>query len=506
VFSSNAVLQRDVPLPVWGWAKPGTKVTVWIGADVAAVTTGPDGAWRAVLPSQQVATDVRMVVEGRGTTLTFTNVAIGDVWLCSGQSNMECPLWWCTPSSIIRYADHPLIRTFRTRRVIAAKPQDDFSERTRAWAVCTPSVASNMTAIGFYFARDIQSAMGIPIGIINTSWGGANIESYLSQEGVVGVGELRDIIQQETDYVARRSLFPRHIGSFAEWLRIFLQELGKGEGIALRCVTAPVTTMRQLLTTTQTIAGQRLHARFNGMVAPCTDYPIRGILWYQGEANVEDGRAAYRAKMEALATGWRNLWGVPDLPFYWVQLANLGEDTLQPAGGDGCTEVRTAQFEAMSSLLPNAGMVVSFDVGDGSPHPWNKYDTGRRLANWVLHDVYGCTDVIPSGPLYRGMSVEDNRIVLSFDYVGKGLMVGMKKGVDPVVEEKNRQLARFAIAGEDRHWFWAEAVIEGDTVVVSHPSVPHPVAVRYAFSANPQGANLYNKDGLPASPFRTDRW
>ena len=245
---------------------------------------------------------------------------------------------------------------------------------------------------------------------------------------------------------------------------------------------------------------------FNSMISPMTRFPIKGVLWYQGESNGGEGDS-YGHKMRALVGGWRQVWK-QEFPFYFVQLANFQNATDDPAGGDGWSRLREAQTRSLA--IPQSGMAVIIDtvpLKDATNiHPVNKYDVGVRLAHWALNRDYGQKDVVMSGPIFKTMSIEGEKARLSFDYTGSGLMIGVKEGRAPTAEDKNGKLKRFAIAGADKKWFWADAVIDGQTVVVSSPEVKNPVAVRYAFSVNPNGANLYNREGLPASPFRTDAW
>ena len=240
------------------------------------------------------------------------------------------------------------------------------------------------------------------------------------------------------------------------------------------------------------------------MINPVVPFGIKGAIWYQGESNGGEGDSYYH-KMRALVNGWRKVWNQGDFSFYHVQLANWQKPNNEPAGGDGWAKVRMAQLQSLQ--IPNTGMAVTVDIGDaGDIHPKNKFDVGERLALWALRDNYGKKDLVVSGPLYKSLKVEGNKIRVSFDHVGGGLIVGKKDGRNPTVEDKGGKLQRFAIAGEDKKWVWAEAVIDGPAVVVSSPDVPKPAAVRYAYSMNPEGCNLYNKEGLPASPFRTDVW
>jgi len=246
---------------------------------------------------------------------------------------------------------------------------------------------------------------------------------------------------------------------------------------------------------------------YNGMIAPLVPYAIRGAIWYQGESNGREG-ISYMHKTRALAEGWRKVWDQGDFPFYFVQLANFQNPGDKPEGGDGWARIRMAQLKALE--IKNTGMAVTIELADqnnpGDVHPENKKDVGERLALWALAKDYGMK-ITCSGPLYKGMAVKGNEAIVSFDHVGKGLMVGRKTGIEPVKEVKGGALKRFAISGQDGLWHWADAKIEGEVIVVSSPKVSKPVAVRYAYTMNPDGCNLYNKDGLPASPFTTDdRW
>jgi sialate O-acetylesterase len=249
----------------------------------------------------------------------------------------------------------------------------------------------------------------------------------------------------------------------------------------------------------------RATTMYNGMIHPLTPFAVRGAIWYQGESNGSEGES-YHHKMKALIRGWRTVFENDDLGFYFVQLADFRDPNPDPAGGDGWAKLREAQRKTLT--VPHTGMAVITDIGNARDiHPKNKQDVGARLARWALHQTYDRQDIVPSGPLYKSMAIEGDKIRLGFDHVGGGLMVGeRKKGLEPTRPADGAALKHFAIAGADKAWHWADAKIEGDTVVVSSPEVPEPVAVRYAFATNPEGANLYNKEGLPASPFRTDDW
>jgi sialate O-acetylesterase len=255
-------------------------------------------------------------------------------------------------------------------------------------------------------------------------------------------------------------------------------------------------------------APQGWNCLYNGYIHPLTRFAIKGVLWYQGESNCSNADT-YFPKQRALIGSWRKVWNQGDFPFYFVQLANYGNPTDNPGADDGgWAKLRMAQLKSLA--VPNTGMAVAIELADignpGDVHAKNKKDVGERLSLWALAKDYGKKNLVYSGPLFKDMKVEGAKIRIAFDSVGSGLTVATKKGYDPVVKEPHGKLQKLAIAGEDRKWVWADAVIDGRTVVVSSTEVPKPVAVRYAFASNPDGCNLYNNEGLPASPFRTDEW
>ncbi len=459
LFTDHMVLQRDLPCPVWGTAEPGEKVTVMLGLSQASATAGADGKWSVKLPASKMnATGQDLVISGKNT-LTIKDVLLGDVWVCSGQSNME---WTINQSKSVEdaaAANLPNIRRIKFNHVSLNKPTTNVP---RKWEVCTPQTAGNFTAVGFYFARRVQKETGVPIGLLDDNWGGTRIEPWVPLAGFEMVPELSAITEKVKQRDAAATGEPAKIGS--------------GEPVAL----------------------------FNGMIAPVLPFGIKGALWYQGESNGGEG-VEYFHKKCALVSGWRKVWDQGDFPFYFVQLANFQNDTNTPEGGDGWARVRAAQTKSLS--IPKTGMAVIIDIGEANDiHPQNKFDVGERLAHWALHHDYGKKDVVPSGPVFKDAKVEGDKIRVSFDYAGGGLIVGKKEGRKPVEAAADAKLARFAIAGADKKWVWADAVIDGGTVVASSKEVSQPVAVRYAYSMNPLGANLYNKEGLPASPFRSDDW
>ena len=455
LFTDHMVLQRDIPVPVFGTADAGETVKVAFGGTNRSTVADSDGNWSVTLnPMRASRTPADMRISGKNEII-LRDILIGDVWVCGGQSNMYWPMRELQRPEDIRTADFPLIRQFQVPNTTADAPRDDVAGE---WMVCSPETAGAFTGVGFHFARSIHQEIGIPIGLLHSSWGGTRIEPWLSPDGLMAIPE------------SMRERATRHFDSMEP------------------------------------------HYRYHGMIHPLTRYPIKGAIWYQGESNAVPDPVnlveTYYHQKSALIAGWREAWDIGDFPFYWVQLASYEPPNDNPEGGDPWAQLRMAQSQCLS--IPNTGMAVAIDLADpGNPsdvHPKNKKDVGERLSLWALARDYGKTDVVHSGPLYKAMRVEGDKIRIAFEHKGSGLMVGKKNGYEPTAEVPGGKLQRFAIAGEDKQWFWADAVTDGATVVVSSPSVPNPVAVRYAYSQNPDGCNLYNKEGLPASPFRTDSW
>ncbi|MEI7933154.1 MAG: sialate O-acetylesterase, partial [Alphaproteobacteria bacterium] len=430
------------------------------------------GAWAVELPALKKGENLELTVTGKNV-ITLKNVIVGDIWLCSGQSNMELPLNQCLGSDGDIGVDYPGIRLIKINHEVSAYPEQE-APVAGAWQVCTKWAPNGYTGVGFYFTREIHKQTGVPVGLIDASWRGAAIEPWITLEALQSMPEFREAaVARSTNFVTNSVM--------TGWCNMQ-----------------------------------------NAMISPLFRFPIKGVLWYQGESNGNEGETYYH-KMRALVNGWRKAWNrlppqgagasVGEFPFYFVQLTGYGstnpnDHTNNPAGGDGWSRLREAQTQALA--ITNSGMAVIIDtqpINEANDyHPRNKYDVGMRLARWALNRDYGMKDVVPSGPLFKSMAIEGDKVRLAFDYTGSGLMVGAKVGRAPAVEDKAGKLKRFAIAGADKKWVWADAVIDGQTVVVSSPEVKAPVAVRYAFSMYPYGANLYNREGLPASPFRTDAW
>ena len=492
LFSDHMVLQRECPVPVWGTANPGEPVIVAFAGQTKKTTADPAGRWIVKLDPMKANTQPG---ELRIGTLTRKNVLVGDVWVCAGQSNMEMLLVNCRAPEDLESANLPNIRRIKFEHCAASRP---VTEVTKSWEVCTPQVAASSSAVAFYFARKIQKETGVPVGLIESSWGGTRIEAWTAPCGFAMEPALCYIEAE----VKKREL------SYGNELGRMLDDIGKWLCAAKIAKATPggVIPMPPNLPKNPYDEPIFPSSIYNGQISPVSSFAIKGAIWYQGASNEGGGDDKYDAMMRALIGGWRKIWNQGDFPFYFVQLANYMQPNDNPAAADSWARIRMGQLKSLQ--IPHTGMAVAIDLADpGNPnniHPVNKFDVGERLALWALAKDYGRKDLVCSGPLYQSMKFEAGKICLEFSSVGSGLMVASKTGRNPAVAEPGGKLKRFALAGEDRKWVWADARIEGNTVVVSSPEVAKPVAVRYAYAINPAGANLYNKEGLPASPFCTD--
>ena len=462
IFGDHMVLQQEAPIRVWGTAEPGEQVIVGIpGGGNALVKADDQGKWKVELPAMKAdGKSHTLSVQGakEADKITLKDVLIGEVWLCSGQSNMEWSVRQSmNPDREIAGAKHPQIRLFNVPgHVRNAEPLEDPRGQ---WQICSPQTISGFTAVGYSFGRELQKNLKVPIGLVGTNWGGTRIEPWTPPVGFKSVPNLKDYVENlDAIEAAKKSGGNR--------------PRPKGGAVEI----------------------------YNGMVAPLVPLSVRGAIWYQGESNAGDG-LRYEYLKEALVNGWRSVFANENLSFYWVQLANFQGPNGNPAGG-GWGPVREGQRRALR--IPGTGMAVIIDIGDARDiHPRNKQDVGKRLALWALAKDYG-REIIYSGPLYKSMKKEGDAIRISFDHVGSGLIVGRKEGLNPVMEVGGGQLGHFAIQGSDDKWHWASARVDGDTVVVRKEGVKDPKHVRFGYESNPATINLYNKEGLPASPFTTE--
>jgi sialate O-acetylesterase len=476
IFSDHLVLQRDLPLPVWGTATPGAAIGVTLATTSATTTADAQGNWRAELPPLPAGGPFTLAVACPGATLTISDVLVGEVWLCSGQSNMDFTLA-PTPKRAfsgvthwpqeIAAANHPQLRMFTAEWTLRELPQREVAGR---WAVCTPATAAGFSAVAYYFGRSIQERLKVPVGLVTCAYGASTIEAWIREETLQAHPQFAGLL---TEFGRRRTAFRDN----PKLLEDFGKQLAKANDGRLPKNPDPVQDQHNPFV---------LH---NGMIAPIAPFAIRGAIWYQGESNLNT-RQLYPALQQALIEDWRALWRNPRLPFYLVQLAAYKAPPKDPAGGSQLAEMREAQARALA--IPHTGMAVTIDIGDEKDvHPRNKLDVGRRLARLALNGTYGQPD-IASGPVFRDAVVEGDRIRVRFDHAGGGLVAN------------GGPLRQFAIAGADRKFVWADAVIDRDSVLVSSPAVPQPAFVRYGWADNPVGANLCNREGLPAAPFRSD--
>jgi sialate O-acetylesterase len=479
-FSDNMVLQQKADVALWGWADPGETVEVtgsW-SRKKAKTTADAQGNWKVNLSTVKAGGPYTLTIKGRNK-VELKNVLLGEVWICSGQSNMHFPMapiensGWATGvenyEQEIARANYPTIRMFTVERKVADEPQKDVEGD---WQVASPATVGDFSAVAYFFAREIYEKTGLPVGLINTSWGGTPAEGWTQKEVLEADAELKPILERYSEDLAK---YPEAIKVYkAEMEQWKLQaEEAKGRG------EEPAPAPREPMGPNHHKSPYKL---YNAMIAPLVPYAIQGAIWYQGESNA-DRAYQYRKLFPAMITNWRRAWGA-DFPFYFVQIAP--HRSQRP-------EIREAQLLTMQSV-PNTGMAVVTDAGDSLDiHPRNKQVVGKRLALWALAKDYGKKDMVYSGPIYKSMKVDGDTIRLSFDHVDGGLVA------------KNGPLAEFTIAGPDQQFVPAQAKIEGEQVVVWSDKVKDPVAVRFAWERIPE-PNLYNKAGLPASPFRTDTW
>lgn len=615
-FGNNMVLQRDQKIPVWGWASPKEKITVQFKQQTLTTAADKSGKWRIDLNPEPAGGPFQLMVKGKKQSLTFENILLGDVWICSGQSNME----WQVRSSDnaeqeIRSADYPMIRHFAVPKTVASTPKDDVTGGE--WQVCSPETVAGFTAVGYFFARHLWEELNIPIGLLHTSWGGTHVETWTSKQAFENDDHFKSMISRmpwlNLDSIAREkeletkahlqklqqgvdgteeskwkepsydhSKWPQmkapglweqqSIGNVdgTVWMRktftlaadkagktgvlemamiddqdetylngvkigatnqynekrtypIPAQVLKEGQNVIAVKITdtgggggiygGPADLKVSVGDYRQSLAGDwhflvsNVSAAatgigpnryptllFNGMIQPLIPFGIKGAIWYQGESNA--GRAyEYRRAFPLMIKDWRERWSQGDFPFYFVQLATFNANNGNSEKGSTWAELREAQ--SMTLALPNTGMAITTDIGNPKDiHPRNKKDVGKRLAALALKQTYG-KNIVSQGPIYSGMKVEKNKIILSFSNTGSGLVA---KG------DKYNYLKGFEIAGSDQKFMPAQAYIEADKVVVFQHGIENPQSVRFGWVDDASENNLFNKQGFPAGPFRTDNW
>jgi len=485
IFGDRMVLQRELPVVIWGWADAGQEVTVSFGKQSKSAKTDGNGRWRVRLrPLKASAKAERLEVRAGGQTVAFDDVLVGEVWLCSGQSNME----WRVANTDgaeqeIAGADYPLIRHIEMDHIMRPEPVDDVQSQ-KGWEVCTPDTVPSFTAVGYFFGKELHEELDVPVGLVNSSWGGSNIEAFTSLEGFKQVPELSDMVQRIEASLPHNPAYKKAVRKTLAATRKWLAEAKQAMAGDERVPPAPVLPQRVNPLLNWVDPANKHNAMINGLVP----YRIRGSIWYQGESNRADGML-YVRKTEALVKGWRRAWGQPDLPHYYVQIAPY-------VYGDEDSHILPVFWEAQAAIereIPHAGMAVVHDAGNlRDIHPRDKKTVGHRLALLALARTYGM-DLIDGGPQFEKMAVEGDQVRVFFKRTGNGLTTSDGKSPD-----------WFEIAGENGLFVSAQARIDGHTVVLSSEEVRKPSAIRYAWSklAEP---NLRSKEGFPVSAFRSGR-
>jgi len=489
-FSDHMVLQRDRSAAIWGLADPGAEVTLSFKGNQAKAEADAGGRWRAEIETGAAdAEGAALTITAGDDSVTIGDVLVGEVWFASGQSNMYFPASRVAAyEELLAKSDHPQLRMFDAPLVTAVEPQDDIPG---AWTLCSPETAPTYSAVAFFFARKLHKDLKIPIGVIKSAWGGKPVETFTSREALNTLPATRAMVdamvQADAAYddakaqAAYEIRARQWLEAVAEWKKKPADERGK---LSKR----PKPPKRPLDTE------GKPGVLFASMINPFAGYTMRGAIWYQGEGNAKPGAVPYDQTLPLMIGDWRQRWG-DDFSFYFVQLANYREPSTEPGNNDPWPLLQDRMRRVLDTT-PKTGMAIINDIGEARDiHPKNKLDVGERLARLALAKDYG-REIVSSGPLFGASEVEGSAIRISFDHVGAGLKV-----------RDGKALQRFEIAGDDKVWHWADAKIEGKNgVLVSSENVESPVAVRYAWAANPEGANLVNSDGLPASVFRTDNW
>ena len=479
LFSPHMVLQRDRKDKVWGWAEPGEKITVTIADQSKTAEAGKDGKWSLELDPLQAGGPHVLVVKGAKDEVKLEDVLVGEVWLCSGQSNMGFDVNSSTNGDLESLAARfPKIRLISVPQLGTQEPQDDFKGR---WEPCTPQSVRGFSAVGYYFGRQLYETLDVPIGLIDDAWGGSAAEAWVRRDALEADPKYAPLLATWAKFEGEA---PKAREEFTKKLEAHREAVAKARADGKPVPRAPQGPDEQLK------GNHRPANIYNGVLKPTIGYGMRGAIWYQGESNAS-GAYLYRDLFPLMIKTWRDEWGIGDFPFYWVQLADYLKESPEPVDS-AWAELREAQSMTLGRL-PNTGQAVIIDLGEGQDiHPKNKVDVAKRLARWALAKDYGI-NVPYQSPTYREMKAEGAKVLVSFEHVGGGL-----KAFDVP------EVIGFAISGADHKFVVAKGRIVGkDKVELTAEGISEPVAVRYAWADNPV-CNLYSAEGLPATPFRTD--
>lgn len=486
IVGDNMVLQRDQDLNIWGWDDAGQEVSVSFAGQSVKGKADDKGRWQVVLkPMQANAKGQEMVIAGSGgNKISLKNILIGEVWLCSGQSNMSFAVGRGYGGDLEALtANYPQIRMISVPNLASQEPKDHFKGQ---WDACDPAVTANFSAVGYYFGRLLHQALGVPVGLIDNAWGGSTAEAWVR----------RDLLEQDVKYKTLMDRWEKieKTYDFEVLKEAYQKKRTKWQEAVKKAKTegkpVPVAPRgpRNLLT-----GNNRPANLYNGVLHPVIGYSMRGVIWYQGESNASRAYV-YRSLFPLMIQNWRDEWKQGDFPFYWVQLADFKGEKPEPEDSQWA-ELREAQTLTMSKLK-NTGEAVIIDIGEGRDiHPRNKRTVGERLGRWALAKDYGFDKTITfQSPTYQKMEKKGNKILLSFDHVGSRGLYSFDVS-EPI---------GFAIAGSDKKFVWAKGEIVGENQMkIWSDEVKEPVAVRYAWAANPV-ANMRSSENLPMTPFRTD--
>lgn len=475
LVGNNMVLQQNAKVNLWGWASPNEKIIIQLGWQNTplGITANSDGTWKTTVNTPQGSEKAYDITIEGINKITLHNILIGEVWICSGQSNMYFPVGkeektWKTGvvnyEEEIKNADFSNIRIFTVLTKASPRPLDDV---TGSWAVCSPSSVKTFSAVAYFFGRDLYQNLKIPIGLISSSWGGTKAEAWTSLTVLEGNPDFLSILENDAK---NEKLHQEKLEAY--YLNLKKERIANNNDVSKSELKKPKKE-----------ENKTSYVLYNAMLHPLINYTMKGVIWYQGESNAEQAHL-YRSLFPAMVKNWRSDWNQGNFPFYYVQIA--------PHKGQN-PDIREAQLLSLKNI-PNSGMVVTTDVGNATNiHPIDKQTVGYRLALLARAKTYNEANLAYSGPIYNHMQIKKNHIQLFFDYANSGFL------------KNGEVLKEFEIAGEDQVFYPADAKIDGKTIVVSVAKVKKPVAVRFAWKAVPE-PNLFNKENLPASPFRTDDW
>lgn len=480
VIASSMVLQQKQAVPIWGTAEPGEAVIVEFAGQKRNAVADANGKWRVDLSKMSANfTPQTMTISGKNK-IELTNILVGEVWLVSGQSNMQRLLRETDNGEAVQAsAKHPNIRLFNASREVAFKKKQG---KLGEWAACTPETVKEFSAAGYYFGVDLQKELNVPVGLLNSSYGGSQAEAWTPVAYLNASPDLKPTVDRTQVWAAEREqVRVNYAAAIAKWR----EDSDKTRAAGARPSPSPGVP--------DALRDYRIASSiYDGMIEPLMPFAIKGAIWYQGESN-EARAEQYGILMPTMIKAWRERWGAGNFPFGIIQLPNYRGVKAEPEETPW-SFIREAQRQTALKTA-NTGLIVTIDIGEASDiHPKNKVDVGKRMLAWALKDVYGRK--IATSPVLVKSETKGDKIILTFDDVGSGLII-----------KKGDKLEEFAIAGADRKFIWAEAkIVAKNKVEVWSSGVASPLAVRYAFNSNPKNPNLTNDSGLPASPFRTDNW